>query len=90
MDEVAFIKEMREDYQLPPYLDDSVIKRAGEECSARLSFIVPGADFDTDKQGRMLLKNATYYLINHRYEDFEQNYADVIHSWQLGARYESK
>lgn len=86
MDEDKFVKEMFDDYQLPPYLSSDVVKRAVHECSARLLSLYPDADFEKDQQGRMLLKNATYYSINHRYEEFEKNFADVILSWQLGAK----
>ena len=81
----TFVTEMFEDYQLPPYLSENVVKRACDECMARLSSLNPSADFENDSQSRMLLKNAVYYMINHRYEEFESNYADVILSWQLGA-----
>lgn len=85
MDKTRLIAEMRDDFQIPPYFDDEVIGRAVDECATRLQSLNPTADFETDKEGRMLLKNATYYSIYHRYEEFEQNYASLIYSWQLGA-----
>lgn len=85
MDKEKLIEEIRDDFQIPPYFEDEVIARAADECTARLIALNPTADFDSDVQGRMLLKNATYYDIYHRYEEFEQNYASLIYSWQLGA-----
>lgn len=74
--------EIREDFQLPPYLADAVIKRAMQECCLRLSSLNPGSDL-TEGTGKMLLKNATYYNIQHRYEEFESDYATVLHGWML-------
>ena len=74
--------EMREDFQLPPYLADAVIKRAVQECCLRLNTLNPGSDL-TEGTGKMLLKNATYYNIQHRYEEFESDYAAVLHGWML-------
>lgn len=85
MDKDKFIAEMRDDFQIPPYFEDEVIERALDECTGRLLSLNPAADFEADAQGRMLLKNAVYYSIYHRYEEFEQNYANLIYSWQLGA-----
>lgn len=85
MDKEKLIKEIRDDYQIPPYYENAVIERAVDECSTRLLFLKPGTDFDTDYQGRALLKNAVYYSLFHRYEEFEQNYMNLILSWQLGA-----
>ena len=51
------IDEMREDFQLPPYLADAYIKRAIQECCLRLSNLNPGSDL-TEGTGKMLLKNA--------------------------------
>lgn len=84
MDKEKLVKEIRDDFQIPPYYEDDVIGRAADECSTRLLFLKPGSDFDTDIQGRALLKNAVYYSIYHRYEEFEQNYLNLILSWQLG------
>lgn len=74
--------EIREDFQLHPYLADAVIKRAMQECCLRLSSLNPGSDL-TEGTGKMLLKNATYYNIQHRYEEFESDYATVLHGWML-------
>lgn len=76
------VDEMREDFQLPPYLADVVIKRAVQECCLRLNALNPGSDL-TEGTGKMLLKNAAYYNIQHRYEEFESDYATVLHGWML-------
>ena len=81
-----FVAEMCEDFQLPPYLDDAVIRRSAKEKAERLIFLKDDADFTADMQARSLLKNAVYYDINHRYEEFEANYAPLILSWQLGGK----
>lgn len=85
MEMYKLVSEIFDDFQLPPYLSEKVVERACNECIARLSSLNPSADFENDSQSRMLLKNAVYYMVNHRYEEFESNYADVILSWQLGA-----
>lgn len=82
---LCVLAELRSDFQIPPYFEDETICRAISERYARLSFLA-GINFDVDDDliGRNLLKNAVYYEINHRYEEFEKNYLMDILSWQLG------
>lgn len=80
-----FVSEFRADFQIPPYYDDAVITRAVQRCAARLLDLKENADFQTDLIGRGLLQNYTYYAMNHRDEEFLQNYGPDIRSWQLSA-----
>lgn len=77
------ITEMRLDFQLPPYMPEETIERAIRERFARLVRLKI-FDPDTDAEGRNLLKNAAYYELYHRYEEFEKAYQHDILSWQLG------
>ena len=80
------VDEVRTDFQIPPYLSDETIERAALRCYARLA-LLNGSDFspDSDQQGKLLLINATYYDLNHRYEEFEPEWQPFILSWQLTA-----
>ena len=80
------IEEVRADFQIPPYISDETIERAARKCYARLAVLF-GADFSTDEdaQGKMLVTNAVYYELNHRYEEFEPEWQPYILSWQLTA-----
>ena len=81
----ALIAEIREDFQIPPYYEDSVIRRAVLKCMARLSDLREDADFVADHISRGLLGNYVYYALNHRDEEFMQCYGPDIRSWQLSA-----
>lgn len=88
---VALINEIRSDFQIPPYQADEIIGRAVDKCYSRLSHLY-GAEFDPDKdsQGKMLLENAVYYELYHRYEEFEPAWQSNILSWQLGGEVASE
>lgn len=81
----TFVSEFRDDFQIPPYYDDAVITRAVQRCAARLLDLKEDAEFETDLIGRGLLQNYTYYALNHRDEEFLQNYGPDVRSWQLSA-----
>lgn len=81
----TFIAEFRDDFQIPPYIDDAVIRRAALRCEARLTDLKEDAEFVADLIGRGLLENYTYYALNHREEEFLQNYGPDVRSWQLSA-----
>lgn len=85
----ALITEIRTDYQIPPYQADETIGRAVDKVYTRLCSLF-GKEFDpsTDKQGKMLLENGTYYELYHRYEEFEPAWQGNILSWQLGGEAE--
>ena len=84
----AFVSEFREDFQIPPYYEDAVIRRAAQRCEARLLDLKEDAEFETDLIGRGLLQNYVYYALNHRDEEFLQNYGPDVRSWQLSAAVE--
>lgn len=79
------VKEVREEFQIPPYFSDEGLKRYLQEGKTRLEELNPGRDFDTDLTFRMLLKNYTYYAYHHKVHEWEQNYANLILNWQLGS-----
>lgn len=83
MDKLA--AEVREEFQIPPYFPDTAIYRYLEEGKARLDGLNPGRTIETDKTFRMLLKNYVYYAYHHKVNEWEQNYASLILSWQLGS-----
>ena len=76
------IFEIRADYQIPPYLSSETIERSIRTCAAALLQMNPLTDFD-NQTSRRLLRDYVYYDINHRSEEFPQNYAADILAWQL-------
>lgn len=83
MEELA--SEVREEFQIPPYFPEEIIERYLEEGKARLDGLNPGRDVEKDSVFRMLLKNYVYYAYHHKVNEWEQNYANAILSWQLGS-----
>lgn len=77
--------EVREEFQIPPYFPDTALQRYLQEGKERLDSLNPGRDIEKDKTFRMLLKNYAYYAYHHKVNEWEQNYANVILSWQLGS-----
>lgn len=83
MEELA--SEVRKEFQIPPYFPEEIIERYLKEGKARLDGLNPGRDVEKDSVFRMLLKNYAYYACYHKVNEWEQNYANVILSWQLGS-----
>lgn len=83
----SIVDEIKEDFQLPPYLNDETVMRAVKRCAHRLSKLNPDADFDDegDATGKSLLVNFAYYELQHQSHEFEKNYEQMILSWQLSA-----
>lgn len=79
------ISEVRQEFQIPPYFPDESIKNYLQEGKARLDSLNPGRDLKTDMLFRMLLKNYVYYAYHHKAHEWEQNYANLISTWQLGS-----
>jgi len=77
--------EVREEFQIPPYFPDEAIGRYLNEGKARLDGLNPGRNIETDLTFRSLLKNYAYYAYHHKLNEWEQNYANLILSWQLGS-----
>lgn len=77
-------KEMREEFQIPPYFPDGALMNYAREGTARLEELNPGVDLTKDITGKGLLKNYMYYAYHHRVNEWEDNYASNILSWQMG------
>jgi hypothetical protein len=77
------IKEIREDFRIPPYYPDTAIERQVNEGAARLLTLNPGRDYDTDIIFRNLLKTYAYYAFMNATNDFFENYNSSILEWQL-------
>lgn len=77
------VREIREDYQFPPWYDDNSIKRLINEGRAYLDMLNPGHDIQEDVVYRSLIKNYCYYAYHHKTDEYEKNYAQMILSWQL-------
>ena len=76
-------KEVRQEFQIPPYFPDESLLRYLKEGKHRLDTLNPGRNLETDDTFRSLLKNYVYYAYNHKTYEWEQNYAAIILSWQL-------
>lgn len=84
MDFTDLITEFREDYQLPPYLSDDTVKRSLNRAYNFLLPLKPDADF-TANPAKGLLLNGAYYDIQHKFNEFADNYGPDIRHWQLNA-----
>ncbi len=78
-----FIQEIREDFQIPPYFSDKAMERLIQEGISYFEMLNPGSNYETDYTYRSLLKNYVYYAYHHKTEEFSNNYASMILSWQL-------
>jgi len=76
-------KEVRQEFQIPPYFPDEAIENYLREGQARLDMLNPGRNLEEDMTYRMLLKNYVYYAYHHKVNEWESNYASLILSWQL-------
>lgn len=85
MENGVLAAEVRREFQIPPYFPDEGIERYIKEGKARLDSLNPGRDPDQDDTYRMLLKNYVNYAFHHKVNEWEQNYANLILSWQLGS-----
>lgn len=83
-----FTLQMREDFQIPPFILDATIKRYLVEGYTRLAMLKPGCDISGDEIFKFLLKNYVFYAYNHRVDDFMANYEREILSWQMEDFYE--
>lgn len=83
------LKEVRREFQIPPYFPDEAVMKYLEEGNERLEGLNPGRNIDNDITFRMLLKNYVYYAYNHKVNEWEVNYANTILNWQLGREVET-
>lgn len=77
------VREVRRDFQIPPYFEDEGLIRYAKEGEAYLLELNPGKNIEIDHTYRMLLKNYMYYAYHHIVYEWEQNYASLILKWQL-------
>ena len=86
MEEIQkIIKEVRGEFQIPPYFSDEALENYAKEGYARLMALNPGSDPGADSTFRMLLKNYVHYAYYHKVNEWEQNYASLILSWQMSS-----
>lgn len=76
--------EVIEDFQIPPYIQVNTVQRAVKESMARIGSLAENVNFVEDLTARELVKNRTYYSLNHILDEFEKNYGPDIRAWQLG------
>ena len=79
------IYEVRQGFQIPPFFTDEGLMDYAKEGKARLSYLNPKADLKKDFTYRSLLKNYIYYAYHHKVHEWEENYKNLIVSWQLGS-----
>ena len=79
----ALVKEIREEFRIPPYYEDAVIERNIKEGEFRLSRLNPGRNIEQDLMYRNLVKNYVYYAFNNVINEFFENYASSILEWQM-------
>lgn len=79
----TLVKEMREEFQIPPYYSDNQLKILAKEGECTVGGLNPGCSIIEDLTYRMLLKNYMYYAYHHRVSEFMDNYKSVILTWQM-------
>lgn len=82
---LTLIKEVRRDFQIPPYFEDSGLKTYALEGEVFLLGQNPGRDIAKDKTYRMLLKNYINYAYHHQVDVYLSNFSQLILSWKLGS-----
>lgn len=79
------VYEVRREFQIPPFFPDEGLVNYAKEGQARLTYLNPKASLEKDCTYRSLLKNYIYYAYHHRLHEWEENYRNLIVSWQLGS-----
>lgn len=77
----VLINEIREDFNIPPYVTDDALKRYVRESESFFSLLSPSCDYDSDLTYRELLKSRAYYAWQHALPDYETGYASMILTW---------
>ena len=77
--------QIRREFQIPPDFPDDALGTDIGEGQGGLGKLSPGRDLEKDFTFRMLLKNYVHYAYYHKVNEWEQNYANTILSWQLGS-----
>lgn len=62
----ALVSEMRAEFQIPPYYEDSQLANLAREGECTVGSLNPGCNITTDLTYRMLLKNYMYYAYHHK------------------------
>lgn len=76
------VKEVRDEFQIPPYFPDTSLTNYAKEGEAFLQS-KKSHDIETDMTARSLLKNYINYAYFKRLDEFENNYNHNIVGWQL-------
>lgn len=79
------LDEIRAEFQIPPFFPDESLNNYVVEGMAWLGCLNPGKNIEDDKIFRSLLKNYVYYAYHHKINEYQENYAGLILSWQLGS-----
>lgn len=79
------IKEIRREFQIPPYFEDEGIESYLREGIDYLTGLNPGRNYDNDLTYRSLLKNYVYYAYHHKLDEWKNNYMELILEWQMGS-----
>lgn len=85
----TLVKEMRDEFQIPPYYEDTQLTILAKEGERTVGGLNPGCSITDDLTYRMLLKNYMYYAYHHRVHEFMENYASVILTWQMETEVEA-
>lgn len=80
---MELVADMREEFQIPPYYSDDQLNNLAKEGECAVGGLNPGCSITKDLVYRMLLKNYMYYAYHHRVNEFAENYASVILTWQM-------
>ena len=79
----SLVEEMREEFQIPPYYEDTQLANLAKEGEHAVGRLNPGCSIIKDLTYRMLLKNYMYYAYHHRVSEFMDNYSSMILTWQM-------
>lgn len=79
----SLIKELRDEYQIPPFYSNKSLTSNLKEGAHELSRFVEEPDFQEDMTARSLLKNYVYYAFFKKTHEFFNNYNNDLVSWQM-------
>lgn len=77
------LKEIREEYQIPPYFSDDALTSYTKTAEHYLNSLVSKINYDTDFTARMLLKNYVFYAYHKKSDEFKINFNGDIVGWQM-------
>lgn len=82
-DESKIAKEVRDEFQIPPYFPDTSLLNFVREGQYRLKTFVSNADFIEDLTARFLLKTYVNYAYFKKVNEFMEEYNNDILAWQF-------